>query len=407
MQMTFAAVGAVILLVIIILLAVAEAAMKRRGDCDLCFDKERAGDFRFYKDDQKLQYSFTIPVVNKGQQQGLLIDCHARIQAEGDIFKYMDVKGRIVNCDNPRLDDYWEGNIILAGKECKAEVSITILSPKEDHERIRALFSSFFVDIMFKFYGRNLMTYSRCTVPVDSSRCVSAEESLEERIGKNVKAAAGKSAVIPSNVIPIKTHLLRPHEDMAEIIRKYADGKAVNGDILTIAESAVAILQGRVYYVEDIKPRFLAQKINKLFKKDSSLSSPYSLEMGFQEAGVFRILLATVLGVLGRAIGRQGDFYRVAGKNVAVIDDCTGTLPPFDKYVVMGPADLNGVVSSIKEKTGLEAAIVDVNDLRRVDILALTCPEHREYLEKALVENPAGNANEQTPIVLVKAPSKE
>jgi len=407
MQMIFIAAGALILLIMIILLAAAEAAMKRRGDCDLCFDKERADDFTFYQDDQKLQYSFTIPVINKGKQQGLLIDCQARVQAEGDIFKYIDVKGRIVNCDNPRLDDYWEGNIILAGRECRAEVSITILTPKEEHERIRALFSSFFVDILFKFYGRNLMTYSRCTVPVESSRCTRAEESLEERIRKNVKEAQDRSTLIPSNVIPIKTHLLRPDEDMAEIIRKYADGKAVRGDILTIAESAVAILQGRLYYVEDIKPRFLAQKINKLFKKDSSLSSPYSLEMGFQEAGVFRILLATVIGILGRIIGRQGDFYRVAGKSVAVIDDCTGTLPPFDKYVVMGPADLEGVVRSIKEKTGLEAAIVDVNDLRRVDILALTCPEHREYLEKALVSNPAGNANEQTPIVLIKAPSNE
>ncbi len=405
--MTYAAIAAVILLVVIILLAVAEAVLKRRGDCDLYFDRERAGEFSLYEDDHMLQYSFTIPVVNKGKQQGLLIDCYARVQAEGDILKYIDVKGRIINCDNPRLDDYWEGNIIKAGGECRAEVSITVLASKEEHDRIRALFSSFFVDIMFKFYGRNLMAYLRCTVPVESSRCNPVQNSVEKRIGREDKSTLVKNEVISTNVIPIRTHLLRPHEDMQEIIRKYANGKAVKGDILTIAESAVAILQGRVYYVEDIRPRFLAQKINKLFKKDSSLSSPYALEMGFQEVGVFRILLATVLGVLGRTIGREGDFYRVAGKSVATIDDCTGTLPPFDKYVVMGPADLDGVVRSIKEKTGLEAAIVDVNDLRRVDVLALTCPEHRAYLEEALVENPAGNANEQTPIVLVKAPSRE
>lgn len=405
--MIYVEIGAAAVALIIIILAIAEMAMRRRGDCDVRFDSDRAGDFSLYEDREILQYTFTIPVVNRGKQQGLLIDCYARLQAEGDIFKYVDVKGRIVNCDSPRLDDYWEANIIKAGGECRAEVSITIKASEEERERIRALLSRFFVDILFKFYGRNLMTYSRCTVPFDSSRCRTAAETLEKRIGAAVKPKPERSASAPSNVIPIKTHLLRPHEDMAEIIRRYADGKAVKGDILTIAESAVAILQGRVYYVEDIKPRFLAQKINKLFKKDSSLSSPYSLEMGFQEAGVFRILLATALGILGRVIGRQGDFYRVAGKSVATIDDCTGTLPPFDKYVVMGPADLEGVVRSIKEKTGLEAAIVDVNDLRRVDVLALTCPEHRAYLEEALVENPAGNANEQTPIVLVKAPSKE
>ena len=92
-------------------------------------------------------------------------------------------------------------------------------------------------------------------------------------------------------------------------------------------------------------------------------------------------------------IGRSGDFYRAAGKQVATIDDCTGTIPPYDKCVVMGPVDLMNVVSSIKKQSDLEAAIVDVNDLRKVDILAITDEKYVPYLQKCLDRNPQGNAD--------------
>jgi hypothetical protein len=128
--------------------------------------------------------------------------------------------------------------------------------------------------------------------------------------------------------------------------------------------------------------------------------------MAFREVGVMRIILATIAGVLGKMIGRSGDFYRVAGKLAATIDDCTGTIPPYDKCVVLGPSKVTEVVKTIREKTGLEAAVVDVNDLGKVDVLAVTNTAHIPYLQKSLERNPAGNANEQTPIVLIRAPGK-
>jgi hypothetical protein len=393
-------------LAIVAVLALGELMIRRRGDCHLIFDLQRIRDKKLYEDDDEIEISFSLPIVNKGSQQGLLIDCKAQLQPEGDRYKNIDIHAKIVCTENPRRDDYWEAVIIKAGQENRATVILKVKTGTH-RDLVTSYLERFIVDILFKYYGRNLMAYERCTVECALSSFQSSPESVLKTIFAPPAEAVPTGKGRESHVIPIKTHLLRPNEDINEVIRHYTSGIAEPGDIFTIAESALAIMQGRVYYVEDIRPRFLANRINKLFKKDSSLSSPYSLEMGIREVGIMRIILATILGVMGRAIGRSGDFYRIVGKSVATIDDCTGTLPPYDKCVVMGPVELQKTLESIKKNTGLEAAVVDVNDLKRVDILASTCPHHAGYLQEALINNPAGNANEQTPIVLIKAPERK
>jgi len=45
--------------------------------------------------------------------------------------------------------------------------------------------------------------------------------------------------------------------------------------------------------------------------------------------------------------------------------------------------------------------VVDANDLGKVDVLGCTLKD-REIIVKALKHNPQGNADEQTPIVLIR-----
>jgi hypothetical protein len=47
-----------------------------------------------------------------------------------------------------------------------------------------------------------------------------------------------------------------------------------------------------------------------------------------------------------------------------------------------------------------------VNDLRRVKVLAATSGVSENLLNQALLMNPAGNAAEQTPIVLIRPNSQ-
>jgi hypothetical protein len=69
---------------------------------------------------------------------------------------------------------------------------------------------------------------------------------------------------------------------------------------------------------------------------------------------------------------------------------------------VLGPENAQGIVDQIQRETGLSAAIVDVNDLKAVKILAATSDLQINFLKQALITNPAGNADEQTPVVLIR-----
>jgi hypothetical protein len=51
---------------------------------------------------------------------------------------------------------------------------------------------------------------------------------------------------------------------------------------------------------------------------------------------------------------------------------------------------------------GVAVAVVDVNDLGRVKVLAASGGTDEALLMRALRPNPAGNANERTPLVLVR-----
>ena len=80
----------------------------------------------------------------------------------------------------------------------------------------------------------------------------------------------------------------------------------------------------------------------------------------------------------------------------------TGTTPPYDQTIVLGPADSAAVCQQLAAELGVAVAVVDVNDLGRVKVLASSPGCDEALLMRALKPNPAGNANERTPLVLVR-----
>jgi hypothetical protein len=105
---------------------------------------------------------------------------------------------------------------------------------------------------------------------------------------------------------------------------------------------------------------------------------------------------------VGKAAGQAGWFYRLAGPQARLVDDVTGTLAPYDNFVVVGPIHSDRVCAAITEATGLQAAIVDANDLGKVDIVGCSPDVPRRLVCDALRSNPAGNGDESTPLVLIR-----
>jgi hypothetical protein len=204
------------------------------------------------------------------------------------------------------------------------------------------------------------------------------------------------------SVLPIRTHLLTPQDEPASVVKQYVAPHARPGDVVTIGESPLAVMQGRFRHPQEIRPGLVARKLCYMLGGEGSLGTAPGLQALIDQVGAPRVVAALAKGIAGKLRGRDGDFYRAAGPEAKLIDDVTGTLPPYDQFLVLGPADGERVVRDIASATGLEAAIVDANDLGAVDVLAATPGASADLIGTALRSNPAGNGAERTPLVLIR-----
>jgi hypothetical protein len=127
------------------------------------------------------------------------------------------------------------------------------------------------------------------------------------------------------------------------------------------------------------------------------------MQCAIDECGHMRILLAAVVGAVGKLLGRSGDFYRVAGIQAAMIDAAgTAGIEQFKGTVIKGPKDPNGVARRIAERLKLPAAVVDVNDIGGSWAVGASPGLDRALVEAALKDNPLGQSGEQTPIGIIR-----
>lgn len=208
--------------------------------------------------------------------------------------------------------------------------------------------------------------------------------------------------------IPIRTRVVMPGDDLDAFIREYAADQVRAGDLLFVTEKIVAITQGRSYLVEEIQPRRLALFLSKYVTRTPygiGLGMPETMEMALRECGTPRILLAAAVSAVTKAFGRKGDFYRIAGDRARAIDGPTsGTIPPYNKAVVLGPERPRDVAQRLKALLGsvCEVAVVDINDLGG-NILGSTVDRATERrLLAILKDNPLGQGHQSTPLGIVR-----
>lgn len=204
-------------------------------------------------------------------------------------------------------------------------------------------------------------------------------------------------------LIPVKTRILTPNDNIVDAIEYYAKGQIGPHDVVSVAESVVAITQGRLTRPEELNPGILARVMCRFVPQAGSMSSIYGMQAAMNIEGEWRMFFAMVAGMAAKLVGRSGVFYQLAGPEAALVDDVTGTMPPFDKHIVYGPADANGVAAQIKKRFGCYGATVaDVNDLKRSLVVGITEGLDAKVVAKTLIDNPFGNASQMTPIVIIK-----
>lgn len=283
-----------------------------------------------------------------------------------------------------RPDGYWFAYIVKLRKRTQFKVQIDITGPN-----VRSL-KALWIRVHYLTYGPGgrIPQMGHVVVPLQFP---------------NPDEIPAWRTTPQAHVLPIPTHLLTHLDTPVEVIKRYVSSHAKPGDIITLGETPVAIMQGRWRHPSTVKPGWLARRLCYYFLPTSSLATACGMQTLVDIVGAWRVLFAFIGGALMKAVlHRGGGFYQLAGEQARLIDDVTGTLPPYDQFIVLGPEAPQLVVDEIEKSTGLGAAIVDVNDLKAVKIVAASSSVNPQLVTQALIDNPAGNADEQTPLVLVR-----
>jgi len=196
---------------------------------------------------------------------------------------------------------------------------------------------------------------------------------------------------------------------------------------LFVSEKVVAVAQGRVHLTTDVHCGPWARVLCRFVTRTPygiGLGHPATMQLAIDEVGLPRILLAAAAGAAGKAVGRRGWFYRVAGSAARAIDGPTEySAYPANVSAKLAPADPSGVARAISaavraalasggDSGGAGAAraaesfggtvVIDANDLGQ-DVLGQDTGLADAQLVAAFRDNPLGQAREQTPFAVVVA----
>jgi len=208
--------------------------------------------------------------------------------------------------------------------------------------------------------------------------------------------------------VPLKTRVLMLGDRLDPFIEEYTAGSLKPGDWLFVTEKIVAISQGRSYPMDEIHARPLAHTLSKYVTKTShgiGLGIPETMEFALRECGTPRILFAAAVAAVTKAVGRKGDFYRIAGPKARGIDGPTQhTIPPYNNHVVLVPDRPAEVAAHLQQLLGggIQVLVVDINDFGG-NILGSTLSKTEERLAvRILADNPLGQKHESTPLGIIR-----
>ena len=117
---------------------------------------------------------------------------------------------------------------------------------------------------------------------------------------------------------------------------------------------------------------------------------------------------ASFASAVTKLFGKRGVFYKIVGQEVSGLDGFYSNV--WEEYGDIGikiPENPNRVCDEIKETLGMSCMIVDANDLG-CEILGHSSDISlsKEEMAKTIIDNPAGQGHQQTPLILIRKKDK-
>jgi len=203
----------------------------------------------------------------------------------------------------------------------------------------------------------------------------------------------------------VHTGLLTEASDLAAIVDKVHEEYPTG--VITIASSVITMCEGTLLWIGTFRPSRLARFLgpytghgNGTFVHWYSYpnEAAWKVQAYIELAGTFRVLVGTVATVLGRLLHHKGWFYAVVGSVAKAVD--SDKVMPYDACLVPGPLDVQRSIAALARGEAC-ISVVDVNDVTGAEIVASTGDIDEDWLKRSLEDNPAGNDDSMTPVVVV------
>ena len=204
----------------------------------------------------------------------------------------------------------------------------------------------------------------------------------------------------------IKTHFVKQGESYIELIKKYVLPNYKEGDFISMSEKIIALCQNRVVKREELKIGFWAKFLSKFASHPDTgvgVGETIKMQYAIKKVGLLKVIWASLASAVTKLFGKKGVFYEIVGQEVSGLDGFYDHV--WSEYRDIGiemPSNPKGVCNEIKEKLGISCMLVDANDLGQ-EILGYSddLEDKKDVLKEFIKDNPAGQGNECTPIILM------
>ena len=195
--------------------------------------------------------------------------------------------------EDTRADGYWPAYIVKGHKNTRIQVSVTLSG--QTGAAIADRVDAVWMDVNWVNYGPfgRLDRRQGAVVPLHKP-AMNQPSKAEFLSGENCK------------VLPLKTHLLGSLDSTVDVLRDYAGDLVQPGDILTIGETPVAVIQGRYTHPSMVEPTWIARLLCRVFHPTSSLATACGLQTLIDQVGPTRVILAWSIGLLLKIVGLKG-----------------------------------------------------------------------------------------------------
>ena len=349
-------------------------------------------DYKYRNKEKNSEVIINLKIINKSKHKETMV---SNLNLDLDFFqsknnhylKKLDYEESIYiysGSIKKNIHNYWPTTIIKANSELLIQVIL-----KFKNSDLKNKIKYIWLKIFWENYGHFGITKKQDGLLVNLNHH-NKKELIEIPLKLGYKAIA------------VKTDLLGSFDNPIETVMKYCKNVTKEKDILTIGETPLAIMQGRYVAPQNLEYNIFSKILCYFFHPTSSLATACGMQLLIDKIGVMRITFSLILGFLFKCIGIKGIFYRLTGFESSLIDDISGTVVPYDKSIVMGPIKTKLFCDKLSKQLEVEVAVVDVNDLGGVKILASSNKSVNNILKEILKVNPAGNSDEKTPIVLIR-----